>query len=63
MDEDERIYGECVSCGEYFGDADVEYCKKSRRKCGHHCGHVWSTHQVCHWCGFDASPIRLGKEE
>jgi hypothetical protein len=46
--------GECVSCGEYFGDADIEYCPKSQRKCGHHCNHIWS-HDACDWCGFDVS--------
>lgn len=55
MDEINPI---CSSCGEYFGDADIEYCKKSKRKCGHHCNHIWS-HDKCCWCGIEFGEITI----
>ena len=62
MSKPEDLDVECVSCSEYFGDADIEYCPNSKRSCRHHCNHVWS-HEVCDWCGFDASPVEVAKAE
>lgn len=48
----------CTTCDEE-GAEDVQCfdgskCAQAKRDCGHHCNHVW-THDVCCWCGYEAS--------
>ena len=36
---------ECISCEE----ATPERCAASKRSCGHHCNHSWTSDSCC-WC-------------
>jgi hypothetical protein len=51
-------FNECLSCGE----DDMDTCPQSRRKCGHHCNHIW-TAEECDWCGLVLTPDESGEAE
>lgn len=46
----ENVDDDCYTCGDAsFPEGE---CPESKRPCGHHCNHVWTSDR-CHWCGVE----------